>query len=289
MSLDKRLGVLSDPPTDSDYDGSPDLGEGNNPSSDENQNGRTAENMYREMRRRHEQLASSVESKFSTLEGLLTQIVTDNRGDASTAANSHTGSGNRMSVAELRAARDAEEDPARRQQIADLITDRIAEERAAEIFTNHERARTTQEAESAANQEALRRYPDLGRPGSPMYDAVNAALRTRPDADRPGVVLDIANEVAISMGVSPVQSQGNLRQAPSVARGRTDKPRSTAQDVDDADLGVISDDELDAIAARLAPAFKGGKMSDEHRKSVKAKDREVKEILRDFGPGAFAS
>lgn len=291
--LTTRLqGVIAPVPPAGDDDNDhlePDPLKGQNKDEGDNEGGRTLENVYGEMRRRQEDSDLRNDQRLATMESMVQSLVS---GFASNppAAKTNTDPGKQEpTVAQLRQARDEAEDPARRAQLNDLLIETLADQRANAAIEDYAASTAVRERETKANQEAVNRYPDLLVASSPLYIAVQQAMGGRADADRPGVILDVANDVAIAMGISPL-SHGFTREAHSVARGGgSGKPLEKGQDKRDEELGVISDEEFDRIAERLAPAMRSGKFSKENRESIKAKDREMKEIISEHGMNAFRS
>lgn len=288
--LDKRLqGVIApEPPAGEEHDhNEPDPSGGQNIDEGDKSSGRTLDNVYGEMRRRQEEADLRNDQRMSTMESMVESLVS---GFASNppAAKPNTDPGE-PSIAQLRQARDEAEDPQRRSQLNDLIVEHTAKQMSNAAIEEYAASSAVRERETRANQEAVNRYPDLLVASSPLYKAVQQALGRRSDADRPGVILDVANDVAIAMSISPIQNPYS-REVSSVARGDgSGKPTQKSQDKEDEELGVISDEEFDRIAERLAPAMRSGKFTKENRESIKAKDREMKQIIKEHGPAAFSS
>lgn len=244
---------------------------------------RTPENVYREMRRRQEDLVLRMEQQFSTMEERLMRSISGGttNPDSVRPRDTSNSAADKYSVQELRKFRDETDDPAKKNQLNDMINERIAQEYSMSNIKTYDAERKLKEAEEAANREALTRYPDLRSSDSEFYHEVETRLRTRADSTRPGVVLDVANEVAILMGITPIKRNTKTK-ASNASRGRNlHKP--VESDTED----TLSDSEYDTIARRLAPAMKDGKFTAENKKSIKEKAKEVQNILDVYGPQAF--
>jgi len=106
-----------------------------------------------------------------------------------------------------------------------------------------------------SNQIAVDRYPQLGNRVSEMYKEVNRRLVALDENHRkynPRIILNLADDVAGELGVTPRQTNRSRGATPpaSVRGGKPVARQESGESV------IASEAEYEAIAKRLAPALK---------------------------------
>jgi hypothetical protein len=181
-----------------------------------------------------------------------------------------TGTLDDMSVAELEQMRAQvqEANPEKLGEFDAYLNQRRVDQQVTSRMSEWEKRQQVEQIRGKAQQDALRRYPELAQQGSPFYTAVNARLNELGDSyvsANPRAVLDAANDVAAEMGVSPRQANRAAGMRGRVANKGNANPQAKQESPDD--KSVVSDAEHDKIASRLAGALPKGKKFD--KKSLK--------------------
>jgi hypothetical protein len=112
-----------------------------------------------------------------------------------------------------------------------------------------------------AQQDALRRYPDLANRGSEFYTEVNSRLNELGDSyvkNNPRAVLDAANDVAAEMGMSPRTASKAANMRGRVGR----KSNSNPNPKDTKKKSEMSDKDFASIGRQLGSALPKGKSFD---------------------------
>jgi hypothetical protein len=242
-----------------------DQGEGEG-TEGEDQDGRTIENVYRELSRKQDKLQERMIEMMAENQRLIAESITGRNSEPEKKTGNTLDD---MSVTELDNFRTqvAEQNPDKLLEYDAYVANRRVDERVNERIRQFETKSQVESRRREANTAAVSRYPELGRRGSEFYQAVNSRLtelgQTYYDAN-PRAVLDAANDVAAERGISP--------SAPQRVRGTVAGRRGTGAPVRNADTDGPAQNlpknakekaDRDAIAARLRSAMPKGKDFDD--------------------------
>lgn len=232
-------------------------------SDGEEKPGRTIENVYRELSRKQEEFQRlMLEQQNKLIEKLA-------EGRPSEPEKKTGNTLDDMSVTELEnlRAQVAENNPDKLGEFDAYLNQRRVDDRVTSKMSEWEKRQKDEQLRSQAQQNALRRYPELANRGSEFYSQVNARLNELGDSwvtRNPRAVLDAANDVAAEMGVAPRSAGKAANMRGRVARKSNANPKSKEVKQDD---GGLSDSQFDEIGKRLGGAMPKGKSFD--KKSVK--------------------
>ena len=173
--------------------------------ADDKPEGRTPDNVHREMSRKYEALQGELTGMRSMMSQFLDKVGTPQPAQSKSKERVED-----YSVAELTAYRDGlDADDARRPELERVIIgkqiDAKVDERV-ESITGKQAAMT---AKTSALNEALNRYPDLRDENSDLYKTVDAELKSRGDSyatSNPHAILDVASYVAQRDGVTAAKT-----------------------------------------------------------------------------------
>jgi hypothetical protein len=253
-----------------------DTGHGDGEEGEGEKSGRTIENVYRELSRKQEEFQAQMMSQFMDAQRQLIENL-----KSQPEPEKKTGTLDDMSVTELETfrAQVAEQNPEKLGEFDDYLNQRRVDERVSSRMSEWEKRQRQEQLRSKAQQDALRRYPELATQGSPFYTAVNARLNELGDAyveANPRAVLDAANDVAAEMGVSPRQASKAASMRGRVASKSNSNPKAKEKDKDE-DKG-LSDSEHEKIASRLSHAMPKGKKFD--KKSLQERNKFYRDNLQ---------
>jgi hypothetical protein len=246
-------------------DSGADQGEGDG-GDGEQKDGRTIENVYRELSRKQEKLEERLFSMLEENQRLIAESITGrNREPEKKTGNTL----DEMSVTELDnfRAQVAEQNPDKLNEYDAYVQQRRVDDRVNERIKQFETKSMVEARRREANSLAVNRYPELGRRGSEFYKAVNNRLtelgQSYYDAN-PRAVLDAANDVAAERGISPTPRQ-RVRGTVAGRRGTGKPVQSQNADGPEANLpkNAQSKEDRAAIAARLRSAMPKGKDFDD--------------------------
>lgn len=235
-------------------------------------NGRTIDNVYRELSRKQEEFQSKMMSQFMDAQRQLVESLKPQPEPEKKTGNTLDD----MSVQELRNARAqiAEANPEQLAEFDAYVNQRMVDEQVNSRMSQWEQRQQAEQLRSKAQQDAIRRYPELSQRGSEFYSAVNARLNELGDTyvkANPRAVLDAANDVAAELGVSPRQAGKVAQMRGRVANKSNANPKANEPE----EKTGMSDSDMDAIAKRLAGAMPKGKQFD--KKSIKERDKFYRE------------
>lgn len=221
--------------------------------------GRTIENVYRELSRKQE----AFEQRFLEQQERLIETLAQ-RGQPE--PEKKTGNTlDDMSIEQLNSLRAevAENNPEKLVEFDAYLNQRRVDEQVTSRMSEWETRQRDEQMRSKAQQDALRRYPELANRGSELYRAVNARLNELGDSyvsANPRAVLDAANDVAAEMGVSPRRAGKAANMRGRVANKGNSNPKAKAEDKDEKPF--VSDKEHEKISHRLSGALPKGKKFD---------------------------
>ncbi len=219
--------------------------------------GRTIDNVYRELSRKQEEFQNRMlEQQNKLIEAL-------NRRPEPAPEKKTGNSLDDMTIQELETARAtvAEQNPEQLSGFDAYVNQRRVDEQVNSRMSAWEQRQQTEQLRSKAQQDALRRYPELGERGSEFYNAVNSRLNELGDSyvgANPRAVLDAANDVAAELGVSPRQAGKAAQMRGRVANKANANPKAKETEKQEG----LSDAEQAKIAARLKGAMPKGKEFD---------------------------
>lgn len=219
--------------------------------------GRTIENVYRELSRKQEEFQSQMMSQFMDAQRQLVEAL-----KVKPEPEKKTGTLDDMSVSELESLRGqvAENSPDKLGEFDAYLNKRRVDDQVASRMSDWEKRQSVEQARGKAQQDALRRYPELADRSSAFYAAVNNRLNELGDSyvnSNPRAVLDAANDVAAEMGVSPRAAGKAASMRGRVATRGNSNPKAKEAQADD-ESGP-SQAEIDKIAAKLQGALPKGK------------------------------
>jgi hypothetical protein len=234
-------------------DGEGSEGEGEKP-------GRTIENVYRELSRKNEEFQSQMMSQFMDVQRQLVEAL-----KTKSEPEKKTGTLDDMSITELEQLRVqvAQQNPDKLAEFDTYLSERRVDQKVNSRMSEWERRQQSEQIRSKAQQDALRRYPELATQGSPFYAAVNKRLNELGESyvnANPRAVLDAANDVAAEMGMTPRQASKAAGMRGRVANKGNSNPRATQGGAEERPL--VSDSEHEKIASRLQGALPKGKKFD---------------------------
>ena len=244
-----------------DHDG----GEG---TGDDKQDGRTIENVYRELSRKQEKLEERLFSMLEENQRLIAESITGRSREPEKKSGNTLDD---MSVQELEnlRAQVAENNPDRLAEFDSYLNQRRVDQRVNERIQQFETKSQLESRRREANRTAVDRYPELGRRGSEFYRAVNSRLEEL-GADyvhsNPRAVLDAANDVAAERGVTPSTQRQRVRGSVGNRRSGGGAPTGdNAGDKKERDLprSAKAKEDRAKIASRLRSALPGGKDFDD--------------------------
>lgn len=206
---------------------------------------RPAENVRREVLRKHDELKAEVLG----LRDLVTQLVSAKTAPASPQTLDD------MSVDQLRDLKLKIPDE-RKAEFDAYYQERVIDDRLNTKLTKHAETERQAQARKRANQVAVDRYPQLLDRASAFRAEVNRRMATLdPNYIRYNerIVLNIAEDVASEQGLSPRTVKG------SRSFGQPGSTRRSEAPVKDGSVqGTMSDAEYEKIASKLKHAKKGG-------------------------------
>jgi len=219
--------------------------------------GRTIDNVYRELSRKQEEFQNRMlEQQNKLIEAL-------NRKPEPAPEKKTGNSLDDMSVSELETARAtiAEQNPEQLAGFDAYVNQRRVDEQVNSRMSQWESRQQTEQLRGKAQQDALRRYPELATRGSEFYNAVNSRLNELGDSYvsvNPRAVLDAANDVAAEMGMAPRQAGKAAQMRGRVANKGNANPQAKTEEKKEG----MSEAEMAAISKRLSGAMPKGKEFD---------------------------
>lgn len=253
---------------DQDEGDAPDQDDGDESSDEESGKGRTIENVYRELSRKQEEFQNRMLEQQNKLIEKLAESRT---------AEPEKKTGNTlddMSLQELETLRGqvAENNPDKLGEFDSYLNKRRVDDQVQSKMSDWEKRQADQQLRSRAQQDALRRYPELANRGSEFYSQVNARLNELGDSwvsRNPRAVLDAANDIAAEMGVAPRAATKVANMRGRVARKSNSNPKASAPNPKDE--GGLTDKAFDQIGSRLGNAMPKGKKFDKEAIDKRAK------------------
>jgi hypothetical protein len=210
--------------------------------------GRTIDNVYGELSRKHERLEKTVTERLDRLFARLDSAPSRPETQQPKTLEDY-------SVDELTTHLNSlPPDSPQRPQVESAIAHRIVNDKVKTAVAEATGRERMNQSKREAIRVAKERYPDLGKEGSPFWNAVDRELRYRGEAfaqGNPNAVLDVANEVAARMGVS---AQRNARTTVRVPE-RPANRRDGAAPVQGDEQFVMTEQEANGIATRLEAAL----------------------------------
>ncbi len=190
-----------------------------------------------------------------------------------------------MSIPELEAGRASvqADHPDKLAEYDAYLNQRRVDEQVNSRMSAWEQRQQQDQLRSRAQQDALRRYPELADRSSEFYSAVNGRLNELGEGyvnANPRAVLDAANDVAAEMGVSPRQAGRAAQMRGRVAGKANANPKPNEEPKEE---GGMSDAEMDAIAKRLGGALPKGKEFD--RKALRERGQFYRDNLQHYTRG----
>lgn len=150
-----------------------------------------------------------------------------------------------------------------RPQVQSIIQQKRTDERIETQLRAFTEERRKDDERKRYNNKALERFPDLRDFSSDFARMVDAEIQQLPEhivRGNPRIVLDIANDVAISRGIQP-NTRGSMPKVTRPASGRTGPSGNESTNE-----GTMSDAEREAIGKRLQHNLKGKKFDMERIK-----------------------
>lgn len=228
--------------------------------------GRTIDNVYRELSRKQEEFQRQMlEQQNKLIETLARK--------AEPEPEKKTGNSlDDMSVQELESfrAQVVEASPEKVGEFDAYLNQRRVDAQVNSRMSDWENRQKVEQLRSKAQQDAIRRYPELSQRGSEFYNAVNGRLNELGDSyvgANPRAVLDAANDVAAEMGVSPRQAGKAAQMRGRVAGKANANPKAQEPEKREG----MSDDQLDVISQRLQSAMPKGKKFD--KKAIREREK----------------
>ena len=274
---DQLEGVIPDSPT-GDQDHEPDVDVNAEPADkepsgdpdpkpdtddkdkDKDKDGRDLNNIHREFARKQQEHEERMQGKF---EAVMDRLNTSLRAIPQTASEPVEQDGNQLDKLPLDQLRNMRGQVPEEQKPAfeDYLIERTIKEETSRFKTEFTRSHETQLARRDANQKAMNRYPSLDERSSDFYKAVAREIGFRGGKGyvqaNPTAVLDVANEVAQSMGVKPTAASRRISRLsphqPAARKGN--KPVEAANEE-----STISDEKAKSIKARLEREIPGIKI-----------------------------
>jgi len=248
-------------------------GEQGSTGEDGKQEGRTLDNVRGELIRKLEQRDDALDDLRAELRALRQHIANTPEPQANEPVNQGNKTIDQMSIAELRTLKRGlpEDTPVdQKQQLDDYILERMAEEKARDIYRDETTRDRYTRLQKKANEKALSRWPELRKRSGEFFARVNSLLQDRgrfADND-PQAVLHAANEVGYEMGLTPSGAPVDQRRrqgSPTNVAGSSDTP------VDSAPQGTLSESEIEKLSKSLQSALPMGKKFDVNR--IKERDQ----------------
>lgn len=235
---------------------------------------RTLDNIHGEFARKFKEQEAKIDGMFAQINNKMGQLTQSSQSSSVTPDNADVNDLATYSVTQLEnlkrttdwgqvneADKDAFEDILIKRRVNEALNSKLA------VFTEQTQLDGDRKR---FGQIAVDRFPELSDPTSEIAREVNAMIVATPKSQiesNPRIVLDFANDVAITKGVKPQRRRhvsGNL--APTRSAPTEETPES-----------LRSDAEHDAIAARLSPALPRGKKFDRDR--IRKKEQDVRQRI----------
>lgn len=248
-------------PQDDHYEEPTPEADANQPEGDEDQGGRTIENVYRELSRKQEEFQERMMQQMAESQKMLVEAIQTRTPEP------EKNSGNTfddMSVSQLEEfrAQVAENNPEYLQQFDTYLQQRRVDETVEQRLQQYRQKDQMESRRKQANETAVTRYPELGQKNSNFYRAVNSRLQEMGREwveSNPRAVLDAANDVAVEMGMTPQTHRPAIRGNMASRDMGGGAPVSKPNEKKPLPKSASTEEDRAAIAARLKAALPAGK------------------------------
>lgn len=279
---------LLDVSADSSTAGDPGDQDGDEPTSGpaaDNQHGKGGDDGHGD--RGINEVRGEFERKFRGLEGRFDQIMArlDSIGTAAPAqAAPSSGGGQKriedLSIPELQDLYGRAENPQQQAYLLDIISTKRAREITQATLSDYDRQQTARSRRQQSMKVAFDRFPELRDKTSTFHQEVMTEMELLGDAaNEPAALLNVANEVAFRIGMSPVQRRQT--QQPQGGGSRVSSGRSGAPSTKPNDKQLeVPEETFEEVSGRLKHAFPNG-ISEEAKKRILKRGRAYNEYRDD--------
>lgn len=231
------------------------------PEGDEDQGGRTIENVYRELSRKQEEFQERMFQQLTESQKLLADAV-QTRTEQPEQKSGNTFDD--MSLDQLEQFRNdvQENNPEYLAQFDSYLQRRRVDETVEQRLQQYRQRDQMDARRKQSNETAVQRYPELGQPNSSFYRTVNSRLQEMGREwveSNPRAVLDAANDVAVEMGVTPNTHRPAIRGTMANRDMGGGAPVGRAEEKKELPKSGQSAEDRAAIADRLRAALPSGK------------------------------
>lgn len=241
---------------------------------------RTLDNIHGEFTRKLKEQQAKIDGMFSQLSNQVGQLAKSSQSSSPTPDNSNVNDLETYSVAQLESLKQTTD----WSQVAEGDKDKfegILSKRRIDEALNTKLAVFTEQNQLDGDRQrfgqiAVDRFPDLSDPTSEMARKVDVMIQAAPESQilgNPRIVLDFANDVAITMNIKPQRRRH--------VSGRPAPTRSAPSE--EVDVPQRSDAEHDAIAKSLSGALPRDKKFDRDR--IRQKEKDVQQRMVYLQPG----